>query len=257
MEEQKQIDIYKDIKERTNGDIYIGVVGPVRTGKSTFIKNFMNLMVLPNITDEYQRERALDELPQSANGKTIMTTEPKFVPNEAVEITTESEIQLKVRLIDCVGYLVDTCEGHRDEDGPRMINTPWADEKMTFEDAAELGTRKVIEEHSTIGIVITTDGTVTDIEREHYVSAEERTILELQKLRKPFIVVLNTSRPYDEKTENLCKQMKDKYNVSVVPVNCQNMKKEDINTIIETKTIEAACHVERRVAGDDATWRGI
>ncbi len=238
MEESRQIDIYKDIKDRTNGDIYIGVVGPVRTGKSTFIKNFMNLMVLPNITDEYQRNRTQDELPQSANGKTIMTTEPKFVPNEAIEITTENEINLKVRLIDCVGYLVDTAEGHKDEDGPRMINTPWSDEKMTFEEAAEIGTRKVIEEHSTIGIVVTTDGSVTDIEREHYIKAEERTITELQKLRKPFIVVLNTQRPFDEKTEILVKQMKETYGVSVVPINCQNMKKEDINTIIESALFE-------------------
>ncbi len=226
-------DIYKDIVERTNGDIYLGVVGPVRTGKSTFIKNFMNLMVMPNITDEYQRERTLDELPQSANGKTIMTTEPKFVPNEAIEIITENEIKLKVRLIDCVGYLVDAAEGHRDEEGPKMINTPWSEEKMTFEEAAEIGTRKVIEEHSTIGIVVTTDGTVTDIEREHYIKAEERTIYELQNLKKPFIVILNTARPYEEKTEKLCKQMREKYGVCVIPVNCQNMKIDDVNAIIE------------------------
>ncbi len=238
MDDLKQIDIYKDIKERTNGDIYIGVVGPVRTGKSTFIKNFMNIMVLPNIEDDYQRDRATDELPQSATGRTIMTTEPKFVPNEAIEIVTENEISLKVRLIDCVGYLVDTAEGHRDENGPRMINTPWSEEKMTFEAAAEIGTKKVIEEHSTIGIVVTTDGSVTEIEREHYIKAEERTITELQRIKKPFIIVLNTARPYDEKTEVLAKQMKEKYGVSVVPVNCQNMKKEDINNIIEKALYE-------------------
>lgn len=233
MEEIKSVDIYKDIKERTNGDIYIGVVGPVRTGKSTFIKNFMNLMVLPNIVDEYEKERAKDELPQSANGRTIMTTEPKFVPNEAVEIITDSDIQLKVRLIDCVGYLVDNCEGHISDDGPRMINTPWSDAKMTFEEAAEIGTKKVIDEHSTIGIVVTTDGTVTDLERECYIKAEERTIVELQKLKKPFVVVLNTQKPFDEKTETLVKQMKENYGVCVIPLNCQNMKKDDINNLIE------------------------
>ncbi len=238
MEDLKKRDIYKDINERTNGDIYIGVVGPVRTGKSTFIKNFMNIMVLPNIVDENQRERAIDELPQSANGRTIMTTEPKFVPNEAIEITTENDIQLKVRLIDCVGYLVDTAEGHSDEDGPRKINTPWSTDTMTFEEAAEIGTKKVIEEHSTIGIVVTTDGSITDIEREHYIKAEERTIYELQKLKKPFIVVLNTKKPYDAKTEQLASQMKEKYGVSIVPVNCQNMKKEDINNIIEKTLYE-------------------
>lgn len=229
MEDVREIDIYKDIKERTNGDIYIGVVGPVRTGKSTFIKNFMNLMVMPNITDENQRERTIDELPQSANGKTIMTTEPKFVPNEAISITTENDISLKVRLIDCVGYIVNTSEGYED----RMVNTPWAEDTMTFEMAAEIGTRKVIEEHSTIGVVVTTDGSITDIERENYIEAEDRTITELQKLRKPFIVILNTKRPYDESTKALAKEIKEKHNVCVVPVNCQNMKKEDINNIIE------------------------
>ncbi len=228
-----KIDIYKDINERTKGDIYLGIVGPVRTGKSTFIKSFMNLMVMPNISDEYQRERTIDELPQSANGKTIMTTEPKFVPNEAIEIITDNEIKLKVRLIDCVGYLVETAEGHRDEDGPRMINTPWSTEKMPFEEAAEIGTRKVIQEHSTIGIVVTTDGTVTDIDRENYISAEERTIYELQCLKKPFIVILNTSKPYDDKTNKLVSQMQNKYGVCVVPVNCQNMKVDDINNILQ------------------------
>lgn len=238
MEDLKQIDIYKDIEQRTKGDIYIGVVGPVRTGKSTFINNFMKLMVLPNIVDENQKERTRDELPQSANGRTIMTTEPKFVPNEAIEIRTESDIKLKVRLIDCVGYLVDTAEGHSDEDGPRMINTPWSDEKMPFEEAAEIGTRKVIEDHSTIGIVVTTDGTVTDIARENYIKAEERTISELQKLRKPFVIVLNTQRPYDEKTEILVREMTEKYGVCVVPINCQNMKREDVNNIIEKSLYE-------------------
>ncbi len=229
----EKFDLYKDIAQRTRGDIYIGVVGPVRTGKSTFIKNFMNLMVMPNIVDEYQKDRAIDELPQSANGRTIMTTEPKFVPNEAVEIITENEIKLKVRLIDCVGYLVETSEGHRDEEGPRMINTPWSSDKMTFEEAADIGTKKVIEEHSTIGIVVTTDGTVTDIEREHYIPAEERTIYELRKIKKPFIVILNTSKPYDDSTETLVSSMKEKYGVCVIPVNCQNMKIDDVNNIIE------------------------
>ncbi len=233
MEEIKEQDIYKDIKDRTGGDIYIGVVGPVRTGKSTFIKNFMDIMVLPNIEDEYQRERARDELPQSATGKVIMTTEPKFVPNEAIKIEVDEDVSLNVRLIDCVGYLVNTAEGHMSENGPRMISTPWSEEKMPFEVAAEIGTKKVIEEHSTIGVVITTDGSISDIEREHYIEPEERTINELKRIKKPFVVVLNTSRPYDAATEEMVHELTEKHSVPVIPLNCANLKKDDINTLME------------------------
>ena len=176
----EQFDIYKDIAERTNGDVYLGIVGPVRTGKSTFIKRFMDLLVLPNIENNYTKERAKDELPQSASGKTIMTTEPKFVPNEAVNITLGDNVNLKVRLIDCVGYIVEGAEGQFDGDQPRMVNTPWSDKPMPFTQAAETGTKKVITDHSTIGVVITTDGSITDIPRENYVSAEKRVINELK-----------------------------------------------------------------------------
>ena len=172
----ENINVYEDIAKRTDGDIYVGVVGPVRTGKSTFIKNFMDLLVIPNIENEYKKERATDELPQSASGRTIMTTEPKFVPNEAVEITIGNNIKLRTRLVDCVGYLVNNAIGYLEDDVPRMVKTPWSDEEMPFEQAAEIGTKKVIEEHSTIGIVMTTDGSFTDIPREDYVNAEERVV---------------------------------------------------------------------------------
>ena len=168
--------LYQDIAKRTDGDIYVGVVGPVRTGKSTFIKNFMDLLVIPNIDNEYKKERAKDELPQSAGGKTIMTTEPKFVPNEAIEITLDNNLKFKTRLVDCVGYLVDNAIGYLEDDMPRMVKTPWSEEEIPFEKAAEIGTQKVIEEHSTIGILVTTDGTITDIPREDYIKAEERVV---------------------------------------------------------------------------------
>ena len=174
----ENLDIYKDIAERTDGDIYVGVVGPVRTGKSTFIKKFMELLVLPNIDNEYKRERATDELPQSAGGKTIMTTEPKFIPNEAVEITVGDNLKLKARMVDCVGYLVNNAIGYLEDDMPRMVKTPWSQEEIPFEKAAEIGTKKVIAEHSTIGILVTTDGTITDIPREDYIDAEERVVKE-------------------------------------------------------------------------------
>ena len=188
--------IYKDIATRTNGDIYIGVVGPVRTGKSTFIKRFMDLMVIPNIKNIHEQERAKDELPQSASGRTIMTTEPKFVPNDAVEITLEDKIKMKVRLVDCVGYLVDGAMGHMENDAPRMISTPWFNERIPFEQAAEIGTQKVINEHSTIGLVLTTDGTISELSRDAYVKAEERVIGELKSLNKPFVIVLNSAFIY-------------------------------------------------------------
>ncbi len=226
-------DIYKDIAERTNGDIYIGVVGPVRTGKSTFIKRFMDLLVIPNIENAYTKERAKDELPQSSAGKTIMTTEPKFVPNEAVEIKLDDKLSFKVRMIDCVGYLVDGASGYLDEGEPRMVSTPWSEEKIPFSEAAEIGTKKVINEHSTIGIVITTDGTITDIERNNYIESEERVINELKAINKPFIMLLNTTRPYSPEVEDLKNEMIEKYKVPVLAINCAQLKVEDINNIME------------------------
>ncbi|MBM6828882.1 stage IV sporulation protein A [Anaerotignum lactatifermentans] len=226
-------DIYKDIAERTNGDIYIGVVGPVRTGKSTFIKRFMDLLVLPNIENTYTRERARDELPQSASGKNIMTTEPKFVPNEAIPVSLEGGTDFRVRMIDCVGYLVPAAEGHMDGDLPRMVHTPWSEEAMPFVEAAEAGTKKVITDHSTIGIVVTTDGSVTELDREDYLEAEERVISELRELGRPFVVLLNTAAPYDAETAQMRAEMEEKYGVPVLAVNVAQLKTEDIQKILE------------------------
>ncbi len=217
------LNIYQDIKTRTQGDIYIGVVGPVRTGKSTFIKRFMELLVLPNIENGYKRERAIDELPQSAGGRTIMTTEPKFIPNEAVNITLSDNITLKTRLVDCVGYLVNNAIGYMEDEMPRMVKTPWSEQEMPFETAAELGTRKVIVEHSTVGIVITTDGSITDIPREDYIEAEERVIYELQEINKPFVILMNCLNPYDAYSINLAEELSNKYNTPVIPVNCVDL----------------------------------
>ncbi|MBE6013418.1 stage IV sporulation protein A [Anaeropeptidivorans aminofermentans] len=225
--------IYKDISERTNGDIYIGVVGPVRTGKSTFIKRFMDELVIPNIESGYTRERAKDELPQSATGRGIMTTEPKFIPNEAIELTLDENIKFKMRMIDCVGYLVPGATGYQDGEGQRMVNTPWSEDKIPFSQAAEIGTKKVINDHSTIGIVITTDGSITEIERKDYIEAEERVISELKKINKPFVIVLNTTKPYSPETETLRAELSEKYKVPVMPVNCAQMKSEDISAIME------------------------
>ncbi len=227
----ENLEIYEDIKARTDGDIYVGVVGPVRTGKSTFIKNFMDLLVIPNIENTYKKERARDELPQSAAGRTIMTTEPKFVPNEAIEITIGENLKLKTRLVDCVGYLVNNALGYMEEDVPRMVKTPWSETEIPFEEAAEIGTRKVITEHSTIGILVTTDGSITEIPREDYVEAESRVVAELKALNKPFVIVLNTNNPYGEETLSLARELEEKYGVSVLPTDCTNLSTDDINNI--------------------------
>jgi len=224
----EKFDIFADIAQRTGGSIYIGVVGPVRTGKSTFIKRFMDLLVLPNIQEIHVKERTKDELPQSGAGKMITTTEPKFVPDEPIEITLEDNHKFKVRLVDCVGYTVPGAKGYMDENGPRMVMTPWFDHQFPFQEAAELGTRKVISEHSTIGLVVLTDGSVTEIPREDYIEAEERVISELKELEKPFIVVLNTDQPRSPKTLSLAEELEAKHQVRVVPLDCLRMTQTDI-----------------------------
>ena len=201
--------VYSDIKARTNGEIYVGIVGPVRTGKSTFIKRFMELMVLPGMDDPHARERTRDELPQSSAGKTIMTTEPKFIPKEAAQIALSDGVDVKVRLIDCVGFMVEGAAGHIENDTERLVKTPWFDAEIPFTEAAEIGTRKVINDHSTIGLVITTDGSFGDIKRGNYIAAEEKTIKELKNLKKPFLVLLNSMRPYSDETRELAKQMEE------------------------------------------------
>jgi stage IV sporulation protein A len=229
----EKFDLFRDIAERTGGDVYIGVVGPVRTGKSTFIKRFMETMVLPNIIDPYDKERAKDELPQSAAGKTIMTTEPKFIPNEAVEINVKDNVSVRVRVVDCVGYTVEGALGYEEEEGPRMVLTPWFDHEIPFQEAAELGTKKVITEHSTIGLVVTTDGTVTELSRDKYVQAEERVIEELKELQKPFLIVLNTGRPTSKETRELVAKLENKYDVPVIPVDCMQLTHDDIYAILQ------------------------
>lgn len=224
--------IYNDISKRTGGDIYIGVVGPVRSGKSTFIKRFMDTMVIPNIDDEFVRERAQDELPQSAAGRTIMTTEPKFIPEDAVELHMNDNIKMRVRLIDCVGYIVPSSVGYIEEDQPRMVMTPWYDEEIPFNMAAEIGTKKVITEHSTIGLVVTTDGSISSIPRDEYQEAEQRVIEELRELDKPFIVLMNSAEPQNPATINLCKGLTDEYRVPVVPVNCLELTEQEVNDIL-------------------------
>ena len=230
--------IYQDIKERSGGDVYIGVVGPVRTGKSTFIKKFMDLLVIPNLENGYQAERTRDELPQSAAGRTIMTTEPKFVPNEAVEIALGDNAHMNMRMIDCVGYIVDGASGYIEDDMPRMVSTPWSNEPMPFFEAAELGTKKVICDHSTIGILVTTDGSICDIDRNSYVQAENRVVNELKAINKPFVIVLNSADPASDACQNLRAELADKYGVSVVSVNCQELTENDIAKIMETVLFE-------------------
>ncbi|MDE5570425.1 MAG: stage IV sporulation protein A [Ruminococcus sp.] len=225
-------DIYSSIAERTGGDIYIGVVGPVRTGKSTFIKRFMESLVIPNIQSEFMRERAIDELPQSAAGKTIMTTEPKFIPEEAVEVNLGDGASFNVRLIDCVGYIVPSSIGYIENEQPRMVMTSWFDEEIPFNMAAEIGTQKVITDHSTIGLVVTTDGTISDIPRNEYEECEERVIGELKALGKPFVVVMNTVNPTAPDAKNLASLLSDKYDTRVIPVNCLSLDESDIKEII-------------------------
>lgn len=230
--------LYKDISERTGGDIYIGVVGPVRTGKSTFIKRFMDMLVLPNLEDTFEKERVVDELPQSSAGKMIMTTQPKFVPNEAVRIKINNEAEMKVRMVDSVGYMVDGAMGYLENEVPRMVTTPWFDHDVPFEEAAETGTRKVINEHSTIGVVMTTDGSITEIPRSSYIQAEERVIKELLALGKPFIIILNSANPYREDTISLRKAMEDKYGVPVLLMDIMRLSENDINMMLENLLYE-------------------
>ena len=229
----ERYDVYQSIAERTEGSIYIGVVGPVRTGKSTFIKRFMDLLVIPNIDNEFKRERTKDELPQSADGRTIMTTEPKFVPNEAIEMTLGEKAKFRLRLVDCVGYLVEGAIGHLEDNHPRMVNTPWYDKEIPFVEAAEIGTKKVINDHSTIGLVITTDGSITDIPRRNYIEAEERVVKELKEINKPFIIVLNSAKADSEEAKELKSSLEEKYETPVLLIDCLNMGLGDIENILE------------------------
>ena len=225
--------IYKDISLRTGGEIYIGVVGPVRTGKSTFIKKFLDTLVIPNMENEYARERTLDELPQSAAGKTVMTTEPKFIPNDAAHVSLPSGAGFNVKMIDCVGYIVDGALGLFEDEKPRMVNTPWSKDPIPFELAAQMGTDKVIREHSTVGIVITTDGSFSELERSAYEQAEERVIDEMKKAGKPFTIVLNSSSPKSENARQVAALLEEKYSVPVKPIDCLNMEEGDILSILE------------------------
>lgn len=224
--------IYNSIATRTGGDIYIGVVGPVRTGKSTLIKRFMDVLVLPNLEENALKQRARDELPQSSSGRTIMTTEPKFIPENAAELQIDGSSKLSVRLIDCVGYIVPAAIGYIENNQPRMVKTPWFEKEIPFNMAAEIGTKKVITEHSTIGIVVTTDGTVGDIERGEYADAEERVINELKEIKKPFVVLLNSLNPENEQCLKLASELKEKYGVAVMPVNCRTLSKKELEDIL-------------------------
>ena len=243
--------IYQDIAERTNGDIYIGVVGPVRAGKSTFIKNFMESIILPKIEDKNERDRAMDELPQSADGKIIMTTQPKFVPNKAVSLTLEDKSTANVRLIDCVGYLIDGAEGHMEGDKARLVNTPWSSEPMPFERAAELGTQKVTSEHSTIAVVVTTDGSIGEIPRQSYISAEERVIRELKTAGKPFVVILNSKHAGSAQTKELAATLEEKYGVCVLPFDVMKADGKAMEQVLSSVLKEFPV---RRIAVDLPKW---
>lgn len=229
--------LYNDIQARTNGEIYLGVVGPIRTGKSTFIKRFMENYVIPYMSNENERTRAIDELPVSAAGTAVMTTEPKFIPNTAANILLANNLSLKVRLIDCVGYMIDTGD-NTDSDNERLVKTPWQTTEIPFSKAAKIGTQKVINEHSTIGIVITTDGSIGDIPREKYINAEEETINALKQINKPFVIILNTTMPNSSKTKALIESLEKKYNVSVLPINCDQLTTEDIENILQAALME-------------------
>ncbi|WP_028504606.1 stage IV sporulation protein A [Ruminococcus sp. FC2018] len=225
-------DIYSDIAARTGGDIYIGVVGPVRTGKSTFINRFMEQFVIPNIESDFRKERAIDELPQSSAGKTIMTTEPKFIPEEAVRVNIEGGASFNVRMIDCVGYIIPSAIGYIENDAPRMVDTPWFDDPVPFNMAAEVGTEKVITQHSTIGLVVTTDGSITDLPRDEYEECEQRVINELKGINKPFVVLMNSTDPDSKSVKELCDELSQRYEAPVMPVSCIDLDEDDIRKIL-------------------------
>lgn len=225
-------DIYRSIAERTNGDIYFGVVGPVRSGKSTFIRRFMELLAIPNLDDEYARQRLIDELPQSGDGKTVMTAEPKFVPAEAVQLTVNDNVKLNVRMVDCVGYMIPGALGAVEDGKVRMVSTPWSDGRIPFTEAAEIGTQRVIREHSTVGIVVTSDGSTGELPREAYESAEERVIKELKEIKKPFVVVLNSRNPHGEACMSIAESISDAYGATVIPTDCMKMGIDEVNNII-------------------------
>ena len=233
----ERFEIYEDIRKRTNGDIYIGVVGPVRCGKSMFISQFMQNLVIPNIDNKQTKERAIDELPQSAEGKTIMTTQPKFVPAQAVNINVNN-IDMKVRMVDCVGYFVSGAMGHEEDNKPRLVKTPWSEAELPFEEAAEIGTNKVISEHSTIGILMTTDGTITDLPRSSYIEAEEKVVSELKKTKKPFVLVVNSTNPQGEEAKKLASSLSKKYDVQALAMNVKELSHADIENIFEKVLLE-------------------
>ncbi|MBE5852843.1 MAG: stage IV sporulation protein A [Lachnospiraceae bacterium] len=236
--DDKEFDVYRDIEMRTDGEIYLGIVGPVRTGKSTFIKRFMDLMVLPFMENASERERAVDEMPQSGMGRTITTTEPKFVPKEAATITLKGGIQVKVRLVDCVGFMIKGAAGALEGETERMVRTPWFEEEIPFAKAAEIGTEKVIRDHSTIGIAVFSDGTFGEFKHVDYREAEDKTVKQLRAINKPFIIVLNSAKPYSEETMKIKNELEDRYKISVIPMNCEQMKEADIQRILKEALYE-------------------